>query len=694
MNVFKQELDTLTRKYINLKTNGNFTLNKISFMEKEITLNVDETRVLQLQFAPTDTLSTEVSYVSENPRAVSVDKNGIVTGLKAGESIVTATSKLNPELKASINVKVNQAQISKDTHIAKYEFEENGNDSWKERHAIRIGSAARYEDGKVGKAIRFDGTEASQVELPDTDLTTRQGWTVSYWIKLDTLPTKKSLVMEDKERNSAFAVRLGDPENRKVPGFRVGKRDGDVLSINTTIEAGEWNHITWVQDHNKGLTMYLNGKATPINTWTKGKDIKLPIEIIGGQGFEGLIDEVHIYNKALSPSEVLIDQLSEGLNITETEKELFIDEESSIDVNLITQSEDKTVTYVSDNEEVVQVDKYGNIRALKRGKANITVSGGGFTQIVTVNVSKKVPIKPSIPRLVLPDSYTKIIDERPEETDTTGRYLGQPDMVQTKTGRLIIAYPKGHGKGPVIMQISDDNGETWRFIENTPDSWVYSQETPTLYKLQLANGTERIMMINSNPGWGVDKAGNRYGWNTSYSDDNGETWSEYKHWHPTILNGQNNDAIVAMASLVQLKDESGNYIQKWMGVYHTFGYVSLKTYLTFDENGNEQWSKPEPYLSEYRNIESLYQICEVGMFRSPDGNRIVALARSQSHNHLATLFYSDDEGQTWSKPEHLPASLAGERHKVIVDPISKRLVITFREISYDTNNNGYMERND
>ena len=31
----------------------------------------------------------------------------------------------------------------------------------------------------------------------------------------------------------------------------------------------------------------------------------------------------------------------------------------------------------------------------------------------------------------------------------------------------------------------------------------------------------------------------------------------------------------------------------------------------------------------------------------------------------------------------LPGSLAGERHKALCDPISGKLVITFREIQYD-----------
>ena len=40
------------------------------------------------------------------------------------------------------------------------------------------------------------------------------------------------------------------------------------------------------------------------------------------------------------------------------------------------------------------------------------------------------------------------------------------------------------------------------------------------------------------------------------------------------------------------------------------------------------------------------------------------------------MFYSDDEGKTWSKPEEMQGSLAGERHKAVYDPISGRLLIT------------------
>ena len=117
------------------------------------------------------------------------------------------------------------------------------------------------------------------------------------------------------------------------------------------------------------------------------------------------------------------------------------------------------------------------------------------------------------------DKYLKDIEKAP---NTPRQYLGQPDMVQTKTGRLITAYPTGHGHGPIIMQISDDEGETWTEKKDIPASFATCQETPTLYTLDMGNGKERIMLISACPNWDLQRGG----WDTAYSDDDGETWTE------------------------------------------------------------------------------------------------------------------------------------------------------------------------
>lgn len=266
------------------------------------------------------------------------------------------------------------------------------------------------------------------------------------------------------------------------------------------------------------------------------------------------------------------------------------------------------------------------------------------------------------------EKYLSVIEKAP---GTSRQYLGQPDMVLLEDDRtLLTVYPGGHGAGPVILQVSNDAGEMWQEKTDTPASWQQSLETPTLYRLDA----EKIILICGRPDWKGNQTG---GWQTSLSHDNGVTWSEFKTHHSTFSDGRPNFTNVAMASLIPVQDEDG----KWLGVYHDNRFVNYRTFLTFDAAGQEQWSEPEAYLAQYRELEKTYQICEVGLFRSPDQSRIMALGRTQSHQHPSVWFYSEDEGLTWSEPSNVHPSLQGERHKAVYDPISNRLVVTFREIS-------------
>lgn len=281
--------------------------------------------------------------------------------------------------------------------------------------------------------------------------------------------------------------------------------------------------------------------------------------------------------------------------------------------------------------------------------------------------------------------YLSVIEKAPH---TERQYLGQPDMVMLDDEQtLLTVYPVGHGFGPLVMQVSEDAGESWQEKEDLPETWASSLETPTLYKLNLANETTRLILITGMPKWEQNTEG---GWRTSISDDLGKTWSEYKHFHRHLPNGADNWSIVAMASLIQLHDKQGTPIDKWMGVYHDANFVNYKSYLSFDEKGQEIWTKPSPYLDEYRAIESSHKICEVGLFRSPDQQKIIGLGRSQSHEHHSVFFYSIDEGKTWTEPAYLHEHLTGERHKAVYDPISGRLVVTFREIAYQYDADGQM----
>lgn len=250
-----------------------------------------------------------------------------------------------------------------------------------------------------------------------------------------------------------------------------------------------------------------------------------------------------------------------------------------------------------------------------------------------------------------------------------GQYLGHPDSILLNNGTIYVFYPKGHGKGEIVMKKSTDLGISWSDRLSVPFSWHDSKETPTIYLIEKPDGKIRLQMISGLP---QDPGGFR----TAYSEDNGETWSEFTHYFAN----EGLHCIVALASLTRLKRADGSYDYKWMGIFHDEKFNNYKTYLTFDENGNEQWTFPERLLPEHDDIEKHAALCEIEVLRSPDGKQLALLARAQNKVTNSMIAFSDDEGKTWTRPREMQGSLMGERHKAAYDPVSGRLLITFREI--------------
>ncbi len=264
--------------------------------------------------------------------------------------------------------------------------------------------------------------------------------------------------------------------------------------------------------------------------------------------------------------------------------------------------------------------------------------------------------------------------------DKTDSYLAHPDLVQTDSGRLLVVYPAGHGRGKILMKYSDDFGKTWsERVDTLPKSWDTSQETPTVYNVRFVDGSSKLVLISGCPHWNSGWRDGEYlpemqanGFNFSYSDDDGNTWSEFENWHAPM------NCIVAMSSLTQIK-EDGCYIDKWMGTFHDANFINYKTYLTFDETGKANWSKPEPLLAEHRAVEKEMGICEIEIIRT-DTDALVLMARAENRVSRSAVCVSTDEGNTWTSPRELPYYLSGDRHKAEYDETTGKVVLSFRQI--------------
>ena len=266
----------------------------------------------------------------------------------------------------------------------------------------------------------------------------------------------------------------------------------------------------------------------------------------------------------------------------------------------------------------------------------------------------------SVPLIDLDDQVNmqKVIDQQ-ENT-----YLGHPSSVMLDDGKTIICvYPQGHGKGPILMKKSTDQGWTWSDRLPVPESWATSKETPILYRTVDKDGKKRIILWSS-----------LYPARYALSEDEGETWSELKpagEW----------GGVVGMASQIAMK-EPGHY----MAFFHDDGrfftaqnqmknpvVFTLYTVESFD--GGVTWEQPKAIYAS-----SQMHLCEPGVVRSPDGKQLAMLLRENSRRENSQIMFSNDEGKTWSAAEDTPWALTGDRHQGVQLP-DGRLVIAFRDMA-------------
>ena len=250
-----------------------------------------------------------------------------------------------------------------------------------------------------------------------------------------------------------------------------------------------------------------------------------------------------------------------------------------------------------------------------------------------------------------------------------GQYLGQPTTVLFKDGRtLLAAYTDAHGNGRLLLSRSTDGGDSWQRLDT---GGARVPEVPTLYKLPLPDGRERVLLVTCHPRNGTLE------W--MWSDDMGDSWSPRRQWKPDGPRG----AIVALASLWLTEDG------KWRGVYHDFNYdnwtVDLELVADPTAHGGHDCRLGNLRRIDYTTPEGLKRarsagLCEAGVVPSPDGKRLALLFRPQHKKTNAMISFSDDRGLTWSDPVELPGALSGERHTAHYTP-DGRLVVCFRDYS-------------
>jgi len=175
--------------------------------------------------------------------------------------------------------------------------------------------------GKIGRALQFNGV-SDWVTVTDgaagtpLDLTT--GMTLEAWVKPTALDGWEAVIVKERGVNNlsyALYAHDGAPLAGGIDapaGYgRIGSFDQAVRGV-TRISTTEWTHLAMTYDGTM-QRLYVNGLEVATHAQTGSMAVgNEPLRIGGdasfaGEFFQGLIDEVKVYNRALTVAEIRAD---------------------------------------------------------------------------------------------------------------------------------------------------------------------------------------------------------------------------------------------------------------------------------------------------------------------------------------------------------------------------------------------------
>ena len=164
--------------------------------------------------------------------------------------------------------------------------------------------------GRTGGALAFDGVN-DFVTVPDhSELDLTNAMTLEAWVNPSALGTTwRTVLFKEQAAHMTYALYASTSTGRPTGQVYVGgQRDARGPAALAT---GTWTHLAATYD-NATLRLYVNGAqaatlATSGPATVSTGPLKLGGNAIWGEWFAGRIDDVRVYNRALSASEVQSD---------------------------------------------------------------------------------------------------------------------------------------------------------------------------------------------------------------------------------------------------------------------------------------------------------------------------------------------------------------------------------------------------
>lgn len=353
----------------------------ISITPSSLTIKVNESQTIEASITPDNATNKSISWSSSNPDIATVE-NGAVTGNSVGTVTITALTedggktaeclvKVKPNLAPSITIG--------SSHISAVSAILNGEANLDNK---------RTSENTMGIIYSTDPevVVSNSTKLEASDISEKEGFEDSYSYSVTALGLKPN--------NTYYYRSFVRQNNEELYGEIKEFTTKGIESLIETLEASNIEaasavlnaklNLDEVQYSNLEYGFYYGQNESSLDSVIKGKDIKdnsfivsltnlshktqywfkafvtLDSQTLCGEVKSFTTNVVHVQSVSLDKSEYKFNRINDGLLLTATV--------------LPSDATDKSVSWASDNEDVVTVDYMGRLCSRGNGTATITVT--------------------------------------------------------------------------------------------------------------------------------------------------------------------------------------------------------------------------------------------------------------------------------------------------------------------------------
>ncbi|MEM6451125.1 MAG: NF038122 family metalloprotease [Cyanobacteria bacterium P01_D01_bin.105] len=186
-------------------------------------------------------------------------------------------------------------------------------------YSVSLPTNSQWVDGQEGGALDFDGTNDRVMVADSAELDITETLTLATWVNADAFSSWAGLIIKGTS-NISYALEISSngrlifDANYAPSRSLQGAVGSETFYSNESLTVGQWQHVVVTYD-GSNVQFYIDGQLdsshqASIRFGTSNEALVIGGDLAGGSHFNGALDEVKIYDRALDSDEVI--QLATG----------------------------------------------------------------------------------------------------------------------------------------------------------------------------------------------------------------------------------------------------------------------------------------------------------------------------------------------------------------------------------------------